>query len=145
MSVWQIKLAGLQTFLKKIKPKDEDCSSFRAEAKVLLTDEVLDHPGGLVKFVVPFSNNDGEYLGVVTEEDFEYDAKHRVYHCKCLYHCFVIILEKSSLASLNPQCYQTMFRSFVKFYYFLHKVEYFMTGRYKSWTRSTLIAHLRST
>ena len=47
-----------------------------------MTDEVLEDPGGLVKFVVPYSNNDGEFLGVVTQEDVEYDAKNRVYHCK---------------------------------------------------------------
>ena len=43
-----------------------------------MTDEVLEDPGGLVKFVVPYSNNDGEFLGVVTQEDVEYDAKNRV-------------------------------------------------------------------
>ena len=47
-----------------------------------MTDEVLEHPGGLVKFAVPYGNNDGVYLGVVTETDIEYDQNHRVYHCK---------------------------------------------------------------
>ena len=78
----QIKLAGLQAFLKKIKPKDENCTSFRAEAKLLMTDDVLGNPGGLVKFVVPYCSREGEYLGVVTEEDIEYDRKHRVYNRK---------------------------------------------------------------
>ena len=78
----QIKLAGLQAFLKKIKPRDQDCTSFRSEARILMTDEVLEHPGGLVKFVVPYSDNRGRYLGVVTEEDLEYDQKNRVNHCK---------------------------------------------------------------
>ena len=50
-----------------------------------MTDEVLNHPGELVKFIVPYSNNDGEYQGVVTEKDV--DTKHGVYHCKyCLVH-----------------------------------------------------------
>ena len=78
----QIKLAGLQAFLKKIKPRDQDCTSFRSEARILMTDEVLEHPGGLVKFAVPYSDNHGRYLGVVTEVDLEYDQKNRVYHCK---------------------------------------------------------------
>ena len=78
----QIKLAGLQAFLKKIKPRDQDCTSFRSEARILMTDEVLEHPGGLVKFAVPYSDNHSRYLGVVTEEDLEYDQKNRVYHCK---------------------------------------------------------------
>ena len=81
----QIKLAGLQAFLKKLKPKDRDCRSFRAEARILMTDEVLGHPGELVKFIVPYSNNDGQYQGVVTEEDI--DTKCGVYHCKyCLHY-----------------------------------------------------------
>lgn len=78
----QIKLAGLQAFLKKIKPRDENCTSFRAEAKLLMTDDVLENPGGLVKFVVPYCSNEGEYLGVVTEEDIEYDPNYRVYNRK---------------------------------------------------------------
>ena len=47
-----------------------------------MTDDVLRNPGGLVKFVVPYCNNEGEYLGVVTEEDIEYDPNHRVYNRK---------------------------------------------------------------
>jgi len=68
--------------LKKIKPKDENCTSFRAEAKLLMTDDVLNNPGGLVKFVVPYCNSEGTYLGAVTEEDGEYDRNHRVYNRK---------------------------------------------------------------
>ena len=76
----QIKLAGLQAFLKKIKPRDENCTSFRAEAKLLMTDDVLRNPGGLVKFVVPYCNSDGNEVGVVTQEDVEYDPNYRVYN-----------------------------------------------------------------
>lgn len=68
--------------MKKIKPKDENCTSFRAQAKLLMTDDVLRNPGGLVKFVVPYCNSEGESLGVVTEEDIEYDPNHRVYNRK---------------------------------------------------------------
>lgn len=82
LSLLQIKLAGLQTFLQKLRPKDEGCRSFRAKARILMTDEVLEDPGGLVKFVIPYSNNDGQHMGDVTETDKEYDSKHRVYHCK---------------------------------------------------------------
>ena len=78
----QIKLAGLQAFLQKIKPRDENCTSFRAEAKLLMTDDVLRNPGGLVKFVVPYCNSDGIEVGVVTEEDMEYDRSYRVYNRK---------------------------------------------------------------
>ena len=80
--LWQIKLAGLQAFLHQIKPKDQSCTSFRAKAKILLTDEVLENPSGLVKFVIPFCNRNGDYLGEVTEKDTEYNEKHRVYHRK---------------------------------------------------------------
>ena len=73
--------------MKKLKPKDRDCRSFRAEARILMTDEVLQHPGGLVKFIVPYSNNDGQYQ-VVTEEDI--DAKHGVYHCKYGIHAIIL-------------------------------------------------------
>ena len=45
-----------------------------------MTDEVLEHPGGLVKFAVPYSDNHGRDLGKVTEKDV--DEKNRVYHCK---------------------------------------------------------------
>lgn len=79
-SQYEIKLAGLQAFLHQIKPKDKFCSSFRAKAKILLTDEVLENPSGLVKFVIPFCSRNGDYLGEVTEEDTEYHAKYRVYH-----------------------------------------------------------------
>ena len=68
--------------MKKIKPKDEDCTSFRSQAKILMTDDVLREPGGLVKFMVPYCNSDGEYVGVVTEQDDEYDRTHRVYNRK---------------------------------------------------------------
>ena len=78
----QIKLAGLQAYLQKVKPKDDDCTSFRSQAKILMTDDVLRDPGGLVKFIVPYCNSDGEYQGVVTEEDIEYDPNHRVYNRK---------------------------------------------------------------
>ena len=65
-----------------------------------MTDEVLEDPGGLVKFVVPYSNNDGEFLGVVTQEDVEYDAKNRVYHCKyCLY--YLITMETTRPATVE--------------------------------------------
>ena len=78
----QIKLAGREVFLEKINPRDQDCTSFRSKARIPMTDEVVEHPGGLVKFAVPYSDNHGRYLGVVTEEDLEYDQKNRVYHCK---------------------------------------------------------------
>ena len=68
--------------MKKIKPRDENCTSFRAEAKLLMTDDVLNNPGGLVKFVVPYCNSEGEYLGQVTEDDNEYDPYYRVYNRK---------------------------------------------------------------
>ena len=80
--LWQIKLAGLQAFLHQIKPKDKLCTSFRAKAKILLTDEVLENPSGLVKFVIPFCSRNGDYLGEVTEQDTQYHAKYRVYHRK---------------------------------------------------------------
>ena len=80
--MWQIKLAGLRAVLEKINPRDENCTSFRAEAKLLMTDDVLDNPGGLVKFVVPYCSSEGEYLGVVTEKDIEYDPNYRVYNRK---------------------------------------------------------------
>ena len=47
-----------------------------------MTDDVLREPGGLVKFMVPYCNSDGEYVGVVTEQDDEYDDTHRVYNRK---------------------------------------------------------------
>ena len=78
----QIKLAGLRAFLKKIKPRDENCTSFRAEAKLLMTDDVLRNPGGLVKFVVPYCNGDGNEVGEVTQDDIEYDPNYRVYNRK---------------------------------------------------------------
>ena len=78
----QITLAGCEVFLEKINPRDHDCTSFRSKARILMTDEVVEHPGGLVKFAVPYSDNHGRYLGDVTEEDLEYDQKNRVYHCK---------------------------------------------------------------
>lgn len=68
--------------MKKIKPKDEDCTSFRAQAKILVTDDVLRDPGGLVKFVVPYCNSEGEQVDYVTEKDDEYDRNHRVYNRK---------------------------------------------------------------
>ncbi|KAJ7394304.1 hypothetical protein OS493_000106 [Desmophyllum pertusum] len=77
---YEIKLAGLQAYLQKVKPKNDDCTSFRSQAKILMTDDVLRDPGGLVKFIVPYCNSDGEYQGVVTEEDIEYDPNHRVYN-----------------------------------------------------------------
>ena len=47
-----------------------------------MTENVLGDPGGLVKFVVPYCNKNGEY-GVITEEDNDqYDAYHRVRHRK---------------------------------------------------------------
>ena len=78
----QITLAGRGVFLEKINPRDQDCTSFRSKARILMTDEVVEHPGEPVKFAVPYSDNRGQYLGVVTEEDLEYDQKNRVYHCK---------------------------------------------------------------
>ena len=61
---------------------DENCTSFRAKAKLLMTENVLGDPGGLVKFVVPYCNSNGEY-GVITEkDDDQYDAYHRVRHRK---------------------------------------------------------------
>ena len=78
----QITLAGCEVFLEKINPRDHDCTSFRSKARILMTDEVVEHPGGLVKFAVPYSDNHGRYLGDVTEEDLEYDQKNRVYHSK---------------------------------------------------------------
>ena len=70
--------------MRKIRPKDENTSSFRAEAKLLMPDSVLGDPGGLVKFVIPYCNDNGEY-GVVTEkDDDQYDVNHRVYHRKYL-------------------------------------------------------------
>ena len=47
-----------------------------------MTDDVLNNPGGLVKFVVPYCNSEGEYLGQVTEDDNEYDPYYRVYNRK---------------------------------------------------------------
>ena len=76
----QIKLAGCEVFLEKINPRDQDCTSFRSKARILMTDEVVEHPGGLVKFAVQYSDNHGRDLGDVTEEDV--DEKNRVYHCK---------------------------------------------------------------
>ena len=73
-------LAGFPTFLRKIRPKDENGTSFRAQAKLLMPGNVLEDPGGLVKFVVPYCSNSGEY-GVITEkDDDQYDANHRVRH-----------------------------------------------------------------
>ena len=76
----QITLAGRQVFLEKINPRDQDCTSFRSKARILMTEEVVEHPGGLVKFAVPYSDNHGRDLGKVTEKDV--DEKNRVYHCK---------------------------------------------------------------
>lgn len=78
----QIKFAGLQAFLKRIKPKEENCTSYRSEVKLLMTDDILREPGGLVKFTIPYCDSEGQYLGVVTEQDDEYDASHRVYNRK---------------------------------------------------------------
>ena len=78
----QIKFGGLQAFLKRIKPKDEDCTSYRSEIKLLMTDEVLREPGGLVKFIIPYCDSEGRPLGEVTEKDPEYDESHRVYNRK---------------------------------------------------------------
>ena len=75
----QITLAGREVFLEKINPRDQDCTSFRSKARILMTDEVVEHPGGLVQFAVPYSDNHGRDLGYVTEEDV--DEKNRVYHC----------------------------------------------------------------
>ena len=94
----QIKLAGLRAFLKKIKPRDENCTSFRPEAKLLMTDDVLRHPGGLVKFEVPYCNSDGDEVGRVTQKDIEYDPNYRVYNRKyytvnatiCMYTTIII-------------------------------------------------------
>lgn len=47
-----------------------------------MTDDVLNNPGGLVKFLVPYCNSEGERLGQVTEEDNEYDPYYRVYNRK---------------------------------------------------------------
>ncbi|XP_078366136.1 uncharacterized protein LOC144650355 isoform X2 [Oculina patagonica] len=77
---YEIKLAGLPTFLRKIRPGDKSCTSFRAQAKLLLPNDVLGNPSGLVKFVVPYCNKDGKF-GVVTEQDEDqYNVNHRVYN-----------------------------------------------------------------
>ena len=75
----QITLAGRKVFLEKINPRDQDCTSFRSKARIPMPDEVVEHPGGLVTFAVPYCDNHGRHLGDVTEEDV--DEKNRVYHC----------------------------------------------------------------
>ena len=47
-----------------------------------MTDDVLRNPGGLVKFVVPYYNGDGNEVGEVTQDDIEYDPNYRVYNRK---------------------------------------------------------------
>ena len=76
----QITLTGRKVFLEKINPRDQDCTSFRSKARIPMPDEAVEHPGGLVTFAVPYSDNHGRHLGDVTEEDV--DEKNRVYHCK---------------------------------------------------------------
>ena len=49
----QITLAGRKVFLEKINPRDQDCTSFRSKARIPMPDEVVEHPGGLVKFANP--------------------------------------------------------------------------------------------
>ena len=74
-----------------------------------MTDEVLEHPGGLVTFAVPYSDNDGRYLGVVTQEDIEYDQKNRVYHCK---HLLYLSFKSSRVSVKSVPSFHSTFRSF---------------------------------
>ena len=79
----QITLAGRKVFLEKINPRDQDCTSFRSKARIpRQTDEVVEHPSGLVKFAVPYSDNHGRDLGDVSVTEEDVDEKNRVYHCK---------------------------------------------------------------
>ena len=68
--------------MRKIRPKDETCKSFRAQAKLVMPENVLTDLGGLVKFVIPYYNNNGDYSEITEKDQDHYDANHRVRHRK---------------------------------------------------------------
>ena len=63
----------------------------------------------MVKFVVPYCSSEGEYLGVLIEEDIEYDPKHRVYNrkyyilnaTKCMYTTIISTFSLTSRINLS--------------------------------------------